>query len=65
MKNYLYVYSNNTFKKNEKEVLHTSPSWELKKSTIYKEAEGRKILTVYLLDEWLENRTFVERLGIN
>ncbi len=64
MKKYLYVYSDCVHGENEKEIIHSVPSWKLKNSTKYKEADGRRFLTVYRLDEWLENRKFIEKLQI-
>lgn len=46
MKKYLYVYSDSSINEtNQKEIIHNSDN--LKKSTIYREAEGRKFLSIY------------------
>lgn len=69
MKKYLYVYSDDsTSEVNEKLAIHSSIN--LKKSTIHKEADGRKFLTIYSLIwddfkmEYVKD-TFIESLCIN
>lgn len=59
---YLYVYSDNTYGENKKEVYHST---NLKKSTLYKEANGRNILTIYKEDFWDNSLTFVSAICIN
>lgn len=60
---YLYVYSDNTYGENKKEVYHSTTN--LKKSTLYKEANGRNILTIYKEDFWDNSLTFVSAICIN
>lgn len=68
MKKYLYIYSDSSKNEvNEKEVIHSSS--ELKKSTIHKEADGRKFLTIYTLlenydGEYVKDK-FVKSICIN
>ena len=69
MKKYLYVYSDSSKSEvNEKEVIHSSAN--LKESTIYKEADGRKFLTIYSLVwddfemEYVKDK-FVQSICIN
>ena len=62
MKNYLYVYSDNTHGQNSKEVTHSTAN--LKNKTIYKEAEGRNVLTIYKIDFETDDRKFIACYGI-
>ncbi len=65
MKKYLYIYSDYTYGINEKEVIHSLPFYKLKKTTIYKESNGRKILTIYTINLDTEETKFIQQLLLN